>query len=360
MADKNIYLELLNFLLEKKQCVLATVVASQGSTPQKPGSSAIYDRARLLSGTVGGGLVEHLVGLKSMAACESKKPGLFTFDLGGELVRKDDVICGGNMRVLVDASPEKSLPVLLQLKESLQNRVPGVLLTLAEFGEASDLKIKRSWFTKSIYPGIPEAYTLLIEPGIKEMLETSAPGECRNIPFPSVDPENQSFAILETILPLPTLLIAGAGHIGKALAQLGKRLGFEVVVWDDREEYANKINIPEADIIITGSMDNIPGNLVSGRDTYIVIVTRGHKNDADVLRKFIKTEAAYIGMIGSRAKVKQMRAGFIEEGWATTKEWNRIHSPVGLDIGAKTVEEIAVSIAAQLILVRNVNSGSNG
>ena len=84
-----------------------------------------------------------------------------------------------------------------------------------------------------------------------------------------------------------------------------------------------------------------------------VLATHGHKSDADVLRKFIGSEAAYIGMIGSKAKVSQMKTLFLESGWATVEQWNRVYSPVGLDIGAQTVEEIAVSIAAQLIKVKN-------
>jgi len=162
------------------------------------------------------------------------------------------------------------------------------------------------------------------------------------------------FAFLERILPKPALIIAGAGHIGQSLVHLGKYLGFEVTVWDDRPEYADQTRIPEADIVLSGAIDSLEKINIQD-DSYLVIVTRGHKSDAEVLRKFVKTNAAYIGMIGSKAKVAQMKTSFFENGWATSEQWNRIYTPVGLKIGAQTVEEIAVSIAAQLVKVRNCN-----
>jgi xanthine dehydrogenase accessory factor len=160
-------------------------------------------------------------------------------------------------------------------------------------------------------------------------------------------------AFLESVVPLPQLIIAGAGHVGKAVSHLAKLLDFEVTVWDDRPEYANKTNLPDADKILSGKLDESIAKLKVAKDTYIVIVTRGHKNDAEVLRKFIGSDACYIGMIGSRRKIAQVCDTFLNNGWATIEQWEKIHTPIGLEIGSKTVQEIAVSIAAQLIQVRN-------
>jgi xanthine dehydrogenase accessory factor len=100
-------------------------------------------------------------------------------------------------------------------------------------------------------------------------------------------------------------------------------------------------------------LDETLGNLLIDRDSFIVIVTRGHKNDADVLRKFIGSGAGYIGMIGSGRKIAQVRESFLGNAWATPEQWNKIYTPIGLEIGSKTVQEIALSIAAQLVNVRN-------
>jgi xanthine dehydrogenase accessory factor len=185
------------------------------------------------------------------------------------------------------------------------------------------------------------------------MLSKRNPDEFRETVIPGSKVGEEKLVFLESVVPMPQLIIAGAGHVGKALSHLGKLLDFEVIVWDDRPEYAYKNNLPEADKILCGQIDETLGNLHIDRDSFIVIVTRGHKNDADVLKKFIVSKAGYIGMIGSRRKIVQVRESFLKSGWATINQWKNIFTPIGLEIGSKTVQEIAVSIAAQLIQVRN-------
>jgi xanthine dehydrogenase accessory factor len=157
---------------------------------------------------------------------------------------------------------------------------------------------------------------------------------------------------MEPVFPLPRLIIAGAGHIGKALSHLGCLLDFEVTVIDSRLEFANNSRLPDADYIITGNIGELLKKQHKDRNTYIVIVTRGHSDDAEALSACIGSPAAYIGMIGSKPKVALMKKKFIEEGLASEAEWSSIHTPIGLDIGSKTVNEIAVSIAAQLVKLR--------
>jgi xanthine dehydrogenase accessory factor len=134
---------------------------------------------------------------------------------------------------------------------------------------------------------------------------------------------------------------------------LGRLLDFSVTVIDDRPEFANAGAVPEADEIVVGEIGEEIRRTEAAPDDYYVIVTRGHQKDAEALRAVIGRPAAYIGMIGSRSKINIMRSEFLENGWATDAEWARVHAPIGLDIGSKTVEEIAVSIAAELIFVRS-------
>ncbi|HDT13143.1 MAG TPA: hypothetical protein ENO03_02175, partial [Candidatus Aminicenantes bacterium] len=158
---------------------------------------------------------------------------------------------------------------------------------------------------------------------------------------------------IEPVLPLPRLIIAGAGHVGRAVARLGKLLDFVITVIDDRPEFANAANVPEADEIVVAEFGPALAGIEDTPDNYFIIVTRGHRKDAEALRAVIGREAAYIGMIGSPIKVGLMRQAFLENGWATEEQWAGIHSPIGLAIGSKTVEEIAVSIAAELVKVRS-------
>jgi xanthine dehydrogenase accessory factor len=162
-----------------------------------------------------------------------------------------------------------------------------------------------------------------------------------------------AYLFLEPFAPLPRLLIAGAGHVGQAVARLAARLDFEVTVVDDRPEYANRRRFPEADNILVGDIGQAVRDFGTGPDTSIVIVTRGHSHDAEALRACIRSKATYIGMIGSSRKVDLMKKMFLKKRWSTAAEFDLVRTPIGLDIHSKTVEEIAVSIAAELVLVRS-------
>jgi xanthine dehydrogenase accessory factor len=347
------YPELIDILDRKIPCMLATVIHTQGSTPQKAGSSALIGINQLLAGTVGGGMTELKVIQQSQNAFDSKKSGIFSFNLGGELTKGSDSICGGNMTVLLDAAPELHLPVFMQLRNSLGGRKAGVLMTLVDESDPENIKINRYWLSKTDRLQLPDDLRNMIEPVISEMLQNPMVDPCRMIPVKGKKICINGFAFLESIIAKPALVIAGAGHIGKSLAHLGKFLGFEVIVWDDRPEYADQTKISDADIVLSGTVDSSLGQIKIQEDSYLVIVTHGHKSDAEVLRKFISKPAAYVGMIGSKAKVSQLRMSFLENGWATPEQWEQIFTPIGLDIGALTVEEIALSIVAQLVKVRN-------
>ncbi len=349
------YAHLLDLLSKKEPCVLATVTGATGSTPQKAGSSAIYNRKGLISGTVGGGSVEMKMGKLAKDSIITAKSGYYSFDLNHDISEFDSSICGGKMNVLLDASPEKHHEVFEQAVISAVNRVPGIMVTFCGNETTNGSDIKRFWITADIIKTYSRRIPGKILTAAEEILSNPISGDFMEITLSGLEADEFKLVFLESIVPPPQLVIAGAGHVGKALSHFGKLLGFEVIVWDDRPEYANKNNLPDADKIFSGNLDESLENITVGQDTFIVLVTRGHKKDADVLRKCIGSKAGYIGMIGSRRKIVQVRESFLENGWATPQEWNKIHTPVGLDIGAVTVQEIAVSIAAQLIQVRSQN-----
>ena len=158
--------------------------------------------------------------------------------------------------------------------------------------------------------------------------------------------------LVEPLIPNPLLVIVGGGHIGQALAVQADLVGFDILVIDDRLEFTAAELFPEEVTTRCGRIDEEIDRLPIGGDTYIVIVTRDHRHDAEVLAACLHKPAAYIGMIGSRRKVELMRKEFVESGRATAAEFDRVYAPIGLDIGSVTVPEIAASIAAQLIAVR--------
>ena len=330
---------------------LATITGTIGSTPQKSGCTALFSQSGLISGTVGGGILEAKVQEIAKKALLSRESGYHHFMLNNDISQQEEAICGGQVTILLDASVGNHIPVFAQVKQSMLKRKSGILVTQVTALTDSQVSINRAWITKDEEYTIPPNHLPHLEPVIKDMLSEGHASDYHEMVIPAGETEVRYF--LEPVFPLPRLVIAGAGHIGKALAHLGNLLEFEVVIIDERVDYANPENIPDADQIVVDDIGRAMQAMQITPDTYIVIVTRGHKDDANALRRCIGSEAAYIGMIGSAKKIALMRNYFIAEGFTTLELWNTIHAPVGLDIHSETVQEIAVSIAAQLIQVRN-------
>ena len=161
---------------------------------------------------------------------------------------------------------------------------------------------------------------------------------------------------VEPVVSDPVLYVFGAGHISRQIVPVASRVGFQVVVIDDRADFADTSHFPEARDIYQLPFEEVMDRFSIHELSYLVIVTRGHMHDKNVLAQALKTEAGYIGMIGSSRKRDIIYEKLLEEGF-TEKDLSRVHSPIGLDIGAETPEEIAVSIVAELIMVRRGHGG---
>jgi len=156
---------------------------------------------------------------------------------------------------------------------------------------------------------------------------------------------------VEPVLPPAVAYVFGAGHVGFKVYTVARIAGFEVVVVDDREAFANRERFPDAREVLSGEMDSLLSRLSPGAGSYLIIATRGHRDDMRVLRWAVNTRAGYIGMLGSKRKVLAIFRQLREEG-ADPAALERVHAPVGLSIGATTPEEIAVSVVAELIACR--------
>lgn len=156
---------------------------------------------------------------------------------------------------------------------------------------------------------------------------------------------------IEPIVPTPKVFIFGGGHISLFVARISAMAGFQVAVIDDRPQFASKERFPEADEVIAEEFPFALPKLKANRSSYLVIVTRGHAYDQEVLEWAVHTEAKYIGMIGSRRKIQTVYNSLKEKGMAAEK-FQRVHAPIGLNIGALTPEEIAVAIVAEMIQER--------
>jgi len=323
---------------------VALVLKAEGSTPRKAGVRAIIDSTGKISGTLGGGLVEAEAQRRAVAACQSNCPIVFDLQLHGTDSADDVPICGGSMRILLDPTAARDRASYAQVAEAIRRRQRGVMLTTIRTAERT--QVWPQWFPQGAIPS-DAAF-----PGPDDIRSCLARERPQLFTESSQNPDILTEVLVEPVIPKPLLLIAGGGHVGQALALQASLVGFDVTVVDDRPEFTDPALFPEG---TTTRCGNIPKQIASApiaSDTYIVIVTRGHRLDAEALDACIHAPAAYIGMIGSKRKVALMRQSFVESGLATEEEFGRVYAPVGLDIGAVTVPEIATSITAQLIAVR--------
>jgi xanthine dehydrogenase accessory factor len=192
---------------------------------------------------------------------------------------------------------------------------------------------------------------------VKEAIEVIRTGEARLF---SVQYEGSTTAseepicggssevFVEPVFAPLTLYIFGAGHVGQALARIGKTVGFRIVVIDDRQEFANKTRFPDVDDILLIDYGEARTRVNLTPKSCVVIITHGHKSDLEILRSFIQCDLEYIGMIGSKRKVEEIFATLRKDG-ISNELLKRVHAPIGLDIGADTPAEIAVSIISEII-----------
>jgi xanthine dehydrogenase accessory factor len=272
------------------------VVATHGSTPQRRGAKMLVLEAGNTLGTLGGGCVEAEVRKQSLELLAAGTSKLLSFSLDHDYGWDDGLICGGVMDIFVQVVSGDEAREFAAIATALGNEQPATF----EFRYTS---------------------------------------------------EGEEHRYAEDLGPPPVLVIAGAGHVGQALATLAGELEFRVDVIDDRPEFASKERFPRARRIIVGDIEQTLRDYSIDAETYVVVVTRGHKNDGRALAAVINSDAKYIGLIGSKRKVKGLFDELAAQGVERARLM-RVHGPIGLDIGAVSVPEIAVSIAAEIVAVR--------
>lgn len=334
-----IYKKALEWIEQGRSFAFGIVVQAQGSTPQKAGSKAILDDQGHQIGTLGGGLVES-DGLNRMSqAINDNIATLYEFTMSEDYSRDAGPICGGIMRLFVNPNTEINAAPLREALKAIENRQRGILLTTL----AGDTESQGAVTWISCENGHATA-SAVSQDDIDSSLREERPLLSQT--------ESGGEVFIEPVIPRPALLIVGAGHVGRAVAEQGVQLGFEVTVYDDRAELAHPDLFPEGVHTAHGDLRELVTAFPIDKSTYIVLVSKGHKPDAEALEACIHSKPAYLGMIGSGRKIRFLHKHFLEEGLATEEEFDRVVAPIGYEIGAVTVPEIAISIAAQLIAAR--------
>jgi xanthine dehydrogenase accessory factor len=281
---------------------------------------------------------------RAIESLELQQPILFDFDLAGRDANVAAPVCGGLMSIMVDPTATAQWAVYAAAAESLQRRKRGCIVSQIK-GDPGNLTVYTRFVTA-------EDEDLDTESHVKRALEQQRP-----IYLPAEkDSPAAANLLVQPVVPQPQLLVVGAGHVGQATAQLAAETGFDVVVIDDRADFAAQSRFPEQITVRCGSIVEQVGEFAFDADTYVLIVNRNHRLDAEALAACLQHDVAYIGMIGSRRKVELLKHQFIESGKATLEQLDKLYAPVGLDLGAATVPEIAISIVAQLVSVRRTGA----
>ena len=345
---REIYRKIPELIKSDQVGAYCTVVETKGSTPQKPGSKLLILPDLRNIGTLGGGCVEAEARRQAIGLMQGGIPRLLEFQLDSDYGWDDGLICGGNMKIFIDLpNTHAEAEMFNRLQQLNAEKVPLMSATVVE-SQKNDVEVGM----KMVFATNGERIGTLGNDTLEEEIETEISDILEQNKSSLYTKSRNVSVFLEPLQPRPTLLIAGAGHVGQALCHLGSWLDFDIAIVDDRADFASKDRLPEADEIIIGDIANELREYPINHLTYVVIVTRGHQHDESALHSVVESDARYIGLIGSRRKIKLIFDDLLEEGIPIEK-LQRVYAPIGLDINSKTVPEIAVSIVSQLIQVRN-------
>jgi xanthine dehydrogenase accessory factor len=348
---EDIYSEIIKALEKKEKLSLATLITRVGSAPRGVGAKYLIKGDGTSVGSIGGGCVEAEVWQEAQKVMQRGEGGILHFELTSEQLAEGGLICGGNIDIFLEPLREGFLNIYKEAVRIKQKGGGAVLATLVSLdgdfpkGEGSKLLMKTSGEKVGFLLGGAELEKRILSEG-EVVLKEKKP---KVWVFSHEDRKVE--VLLEPVFSEPTVYIFGGGHVSEQLAPLAKRVHFKVVVMDDREMFANRERFPEADEVIVSEFERCFDRLIIDDSSYIVIVTRGHLYDSFVLEQAVKSKARYIGMIGSKKKIRTLYQNLMEKGMK--KEiLGRVHAPIGIDINSETPEEIAVSIVAELIKVR--------
>jgi xanthine dehydrogenase accessory factor len=353
----DIFQEILTALEKEEQIVLATILSTSGSTPASAFSKMIVTNAGTVSiGTIGGGCVESEVIGRAQQRLAVGKADTMSFQLKEDEFLQG-LICGGTVQVCIEPVTRKQIPFYQQLKTIRDYGIDCVTGTYV----SSDGTIKQ----KAVLMEQHQSGTQWNKPEVKnwnrylsdfatptvqstiEELTSRTVSSNTTIRIPLTDGE----LIFEPLLGAPHLIIFGGGHISKSVCSCAAASGFRVTIVDDREQFAHRARFPEATETFAIEFSQAFQRLEINQSTYIVIVTRGHRYDEEILEQALKTPALYIGMIGSQRKVTTTFSRLHQYGFSR-EQLQRVYAPIGLEIGAITPEEIGISIVAQLVRIR--------
>ena len=334
---KTIFAQIQRHLSHEEALMLVSVVANQGSSPRSAGARMLIGPQGRLCGTIGGGAVEYRSQQMAAELLAAGKSHIHEFALHQNEVEDIGMVCGGDVTVLFRYIPagSREWQSLAQavLEQTEAHRGGWLLDRLTE-----EERVPCLWTPEESWGGdLPEAEVL-------QQMQGHAPclvGEWFGEPLPVGE----------------RVIIFGGGHVAQALAPVLRSVGFRPVIFENREEFARPELFPSAEGTVLGDYKAIGDSLAILPEDYVVVMTHGHKNDYDVEAQALAAPHAYLGVIGSRAKVASVNRRLLDAGF-TEEQIESVYTPIGVPIRSETPAEIAISIAAEMIRVRAERRGA--
>ncbi|HYH57295.1 MAG TPA: XdhC family protein [Anseongella sp.] len=348
---------------KQQRTALATVVHVAGSSYRGPGARMLIREDGMLTGAISGGCLEGDALRKALMVMMQGKPLLATYDTSDE----NDALmgaalgCKGVIRVLIEPLGENEARPITFLKAALQKRQPAVLVTFYDLEDKWNLQQGTRLFmggdgSRMTGGEMPAAISAVVKDGENAFEKKTS----LFVKYPrsgGAGPKEQIAAFIGYLPPTISLVVAGAGNDVLPLAQLSKVLGWDITLVDGRPHYASAQRFPDCRLIVSDPAKALQG-LVTDDRTAAVLMTHNYNYDKSVLRALLARSLPYIGMLGPKKKLNRMLAELQEEGTVfSAEQLSRIHSPVGLDIGAETAEEIALAILSE---IKAVFAGKGG
>ncbi|MCC7263867.1 MAG: XdhC family protein [Candidatus Latescibacteria bacterium] len=334
---------------EGKRGALSSLVWSSGSVPMSERAKMLVGEDGRILGTIGGGCLEAEILTVSQRVIQRQQAALSRFTLTEEQAGAGGLNCGGSLSVLTEPVAGQTLYTTIQVARR-ERRACALLSLLA--GPAAEVPhllvapgraVEGSLGSSEFDQWATAQATALLARGTGDT-ELLALG-------PEWTGGERGELFIEPYLPPPRLFVVGGGHVGAQVCRLAAHVGFEVVVVDDRPRFANAQRHPDAHQCVVAPLDQVFSQLPVDGQSYVLAATRGHEHDEVVVEAAIRTPARYVGMLGSERKKLLMWERIAARG-GDRQRLEQVFAPVGLDIGADTPEEIAVSVVAELVQVR--------
>ena len=347
LDDFEIFQKAASILRAGENIALVTVISTTGSTPGKVGYKMLVTATSgEIHGTVGGGIVEAEMIKTARSMLPAVGSRVVLVNIGVTPDDEEHGICGGSIEFLIESFDAAGAALFEEIGGAIDRAEYGAVISVIE--QAGPPK---KIFLKNIDGGFAA------DSGLAPELISAARDMAAGAPPAGKVSGGGIKVFIETVAIRPTVIIFGAGHLSFYIAKFAKLVNFSVKVCDEREEFAKKERFPDANEIIVANFENVFERVRVDGNSYLVIVTRGHKCDEVVLEQALRTGAKYIGMIGSRRKVITILQRLHEKGFSR-EALSSIYSPIGISIGAVTPEEIAMSTVCELVKIRRLGPGA--